>query len=388
VRADSAGARGRAAWLAAALVLSFLVFVADDLTGSEISLSLFYLVAVAVASWKVGRRGGVVVSLFSTAGWLAAYLLNHRFYSAPHVLPFNLTVEFGIYLALTLAISAIRDGIAKQAALASQLGAAYRRLDQEFELVGTIQRSLLPGSLPHIPRFRHAIHYAPSTHAGGDYYDFFELADGRLGILVADASGHGPAAAVVMAMTRALVHAAPEALLEPDRALGTANVHLTESILPGQFVTACYLVLDSRDGRVEYSLAGHNSPLIARAGTGAVEELRSDNGPPLGLFPGARFDRHGVRLDPGDTLMLYTDGLTEAADGEGRFLGEERVAELLAGHRDQPPETIRDRIVDALGRHRGPAPQSDDVTLVILQAEPQPVPRPDDQPALLSSESR
>ncbi len=358
------------AWLVVALLFSFVVFVADDMTGSEISLSLFYLFAVAIASWWVGRWAGVLVSGFSAAGWLVAYWLNRRFYSHPHILPWNLAVELGIFLAATASISAIRRGLERQRALMLKLGEAYRRLDQEFELVGNIQRSLLPASLPSIPGYRHAIYYAPSTRAGGDYYDSFELPGGRRGILIADASGHGPASAVVMATMRALMHAAPEALVEPERALATANAHLIESILAGQFVTACYLILDPPTGRVEYSLAGHNPPLVARARVRPIEEFRNPSGLPLGILNGVQFSRERTCLEPGDTLLLYTDGLTETEDRAGCMFEVEPVAALLAQYRHAPPEEIRDRILEALRRHQGSAPQADDVTLIVLQAEP------------------
>jgi serine phosphatase RsbU (regulator of sigma subunit) len=360
----------RAVWLALTLILSFIVFVADDVTGSEVSLSLFYLVPVAIASWWVGTWAGVLLSLFSTAGWLGAYALNGRFYSNPRVLPWNLAVEFGVFLALTLTIAAIRHGRERQRALTMELTRAYERLDREFQLIGTIQRSLLPEPVPDIAGYERAVHYAPSARAGGDYYDFFGLSDGRFGVLVADASGHGAAAALVMAMMRESMHSAPDLLDAPERVLTARNARLRGSIPDGQFVTACYLVLDPPTGRMEYSLAGHEPPLLVRAGSRVGEALQSDGGPPLGLFDDARYQRGSVVLEHGDILFLYTDGLIEAQNEAGNFFELPRAQALLIEHCGEPAAAIRDHLVAALERYRGNAAQGDDVTMLLLRRAP------------------
>jgi serine phosphatase RsbU (regulator of sigma subunit) len=359
----------RAAWFSLALAASIVVFVADDLSGSELSLSLFYLAPVAAASWFVGRWAGVSLSLISTIGWVGAYWLNGRFFSHPAILYWNVVVELGVFISLALSLSAVRRGIEIELGLVTELKETYARLDRELEQVGDIQRQLLPEEAPRIPGYRLAVHYATSTRAGGDYYDFFTLRDGRFGLLVADASGHGTPAAVVMAMTRALVHAAPEALESPERLLAVANRELRRSILHGQFVTACYVTLDPASGRLEYAMAGHNPPYIVRADSGEAEPFENPTGPPLGLFEAPDFCRRAARLGPGDLLALYTDGITEVAMSDGGLFGEERLRSLLARHRAANPETIRDRLLEELGVHSGTSAPADDRTLVLVQAD-------------------
>src|SRR5262249_27921953 len=159
---------------------------------------------------------------------------------------------------------------------------------------------------------RVAVHYAPSTRAGGDYYDFFPLPDGRLGVLIADVSGHGTPAAVVMAMMRVLVHSHVEPLHPPERVLTGLNRRLSRTILPVPFVTACYATIEQDEGRVDYACAGHNPPLLLRADRGDVEELSEGGGVPLGILPTRSYGRGTAWLAPGDTVLFYTDGLTEA----------------------------------------------------------------------------
>ena len=352
-----------------ALTASTVVFVADKLSGSELSLSLFYLVPVAAASWFVGRWAGLLLASTSTLGWVGAYWLNGRYFSHPAILYWNVVVELGVYVSLALSLSAVRSGIETELGLVSELRQTYARLDRELELVGDIQRQLLPDHTPQIPGYHFALHYSTSTRAGGDYYDFFTLPKGRLGMLVADASGHGTPAAVVMAMTRALVHAAPEALESPERLLAAANRELGRSILRGQFVTACYVTLDPASGRLEYAIAGHNPPYLVRACTGEIESFENPTGPPLGLFESPDFACRSTRLGPGDLLALYTDGITEAPMPDGGLYGDDRLRSFLVRHRAEDCETIRDRLFAELDGDAGMTAPADDRTLVLLKTE-------------------
>lgn len=208
---------------------------------------------------------------------------------------------------------------------------------------------------------RIAVSYEPSTRAGGDYSDFFALPDGHVGILVADVSGHGASAVVVMAMMRVLFHRGE--LWPPERALSLANRGAVEHILREQFVTACYAVLDPRTGELAYTLAGHPPPFVLRPR--GVDPPRT--GPPLGVDPAAAYGRDAVRLDHGDTLVLFTDGITEARDAAGRLYGEERLRECVARAAGASPERIRDAVLEDLRRFTGGAPTADDVTLVVVQ---------------------
>jgi len=356
-------------WLIFSVVFVVAVSIVDYKTGSEISVSFFYLLPIGLATWRLGTVTGVVTSFLCLAGWLGAYLLNEPYYaySRPWILYWNVAVEIAIFLSLTFLLSAVRSGLRKERALAQQVTAAYRLLDDEMRSVGELQRSFLPTRLPDVPGFRFAVHYATSTRAGGDYYDFFPLGDGRLGLLIADASGHGAPAAVLMAMMRLLVHADAAALARPEKVLESANAYLAPNIPDEQFLTACYAVLDPERRQVEYALAGHNRPYLVRRGSMEIEELDSPTGLPLGMFDSSSYERLTAQVGHGDTLLFYTDGLTEALDGGGNFFGEERVKRILRECRDREPSEIKERLLAELNQHVGKGALSDDVTLVLVQ---------------------
>jgi sigma-B regulation protein RsbU (phosphoserine phosphatase) len=351
-----------------ALLLGAAVFAFDYLTGAEISFSAFYLAPIVLAAWFVAAEAGFLCAVLSLVAWILDYLHSGRAYSHVTILYWNAFGEAAVFLTVAEVVRRVRSEVDKQRQLTLRLRAAYRSLDRELEIIGDIQRSLLPASLPEVPGYRLAVHYATSARSGGDYYDFFPLPGGRLGILIADASGHSSPAAVLMAIVRVLAHTAAEALAPPDELLAAINRRLAANVLPGQFVTACYAVLDPASRTLVYSLAGHNPPLVARDGAAVVEEFANVGGPPLGIFERASFSRHSLRLDAGGTVLFYTDGLTEARDGDSRFFGEERVRELLVRHRRAAPEEIRDRLVVAVREFTGPAPPADDLTLVLLRA--------------------
>jgi sigma-B regulation protein RsbU (phosphoserine phosphatase) len=217
--------------------------------------------------------------------------------------------------------------------LRNQLTAALSVLDEELRAVGEIQRSLLPHELPAIPGHELAAHYETSARAGGDYYDAFPLADGCWGLFIADVSGHGAAAAVLMAITHALAHARPGTHTPPGDLLDYLNRHLARSYTRnGTFVTAFYAVLDPAARTLTYSRAGHNPPRLVRGGR--VHSLDGAGALPLGILDGPAYEQATVAMEAGDLLLLYTDGITEAAPparaGEPRDLfGTDRLDALL-----------------------------------------------------------
>lgn len=195
--------------------------------------------------------------------------------------------------------------------LRNQLGAALAALDQELQVVGEIQRSLLPRTLPEIVGFELAAHYQTSARAGGDYYDFFPLASGGWGLFIADVSGHGTPAAVLMAITHAIAHAQPGTHTPPDALLEYLNSQLTRAYTrEGTFVTAFYAVLDPTTRTLTYSIAGHNPPRLIRGRR--VMPLDANGALPLGIFGDQAYGQSTLTLERGDLLLLYTDGITEA----------------------------------------------------------------------------
>jgi sigma-B regulation protein RsbU (phosphoserine phosphatase) len=212
--------------------------------------------------------------------------------------------------------------------LAQQLQEAYRRLDYELQQVGRMQRHLLPAELPHIEGLELAASYLTCERAGGDYYDVLPLPDDCWGLFLADVSGHGTPAAVVMAMLHTLMHAYPGSPMGPAHVLAHLNRHLLAVAPDGMFATAFYGVYEARCRRLRYAIAGHPLPRLRRASR-PVEPLPPTQGLPLGIVPEAAWEEAELVLAPGDALLLYTDGLLEGANQMGALFGYERLEDAL-----------------------------------------------------------
>jgi serine phosphatase RsbU (regulator of sigma subunit) len=369
--APERGARppGRILRTAAALALLAGAFGLDCASGNEVASSLFYMVGIAFAGWFVGQRSAFVMACLSATAWgIAIHVVGPALPSAS-VFAWNLGAELAIYLATGVVLARIQRGREAERRLVERLNAATEALTRDAQAVGELQREMLPPHLPELRGYEWQAHYATSSEAGGDYYDFFALPEGRLGVFVGDASGHGAQAAVLMAMMRVLLHTADDALSAPGCALARLGRQIAKAVPPGRFATACYVVLDPSHGRMEFSLAGHPPPIIVRAAGGAIEELPMRGGPPLGLFADASFDAGSDTLLPGDTLIVYTDGLTESADPARELFGVERLCEALRGAEALSPVELRGRILAHLEAHTQGARLEDDLTVLVLRRD-------------------
>ena len=373
VRRRGAISLPRIGWAAAALGLLIGAFALDCVSGNEVSSSLFYVIGIAVAAWFVGLRTGLAIALLSAAAWGTAVRLVGPGFSRPSVFYWNLGVELGIYVTTAVVLVRIRVGLGYERQLVERLNLVNAALDRETKAVGDLQREMLPSGPPEIPGYELQMHYSTSTHAGGDYYDFFQLSDGRIGVLLSDASGHGAQAAVLMAMVRVLMHSTAEAPAPPDRVLARINHQISQTVPPGRFATACYAVLEPSSGRIDFSLAGHPPPLLLRDLDGALEELPMLGGPPLGLFPQSRFEAGTTTIRPGDTLILYTDGLTEGMSASQELFGDDGLRRALQGSEKLSLVEQRDRVLARFNAHRAGASLADDLTLLMLRRVPSAV---------------
>jgi sigma-B regulation protein RsbU (phosphoserine phosphatase) len=215
--------------------------------------------------------------------------------------------------------------------LKDELQRAYEALDRELKMVGDIQRSLLPAELPMIPTLDLAAYYHPSQRAGGDYYDFFPLPEGQWGIFIADVSGHGTPAAVLMAVTHCIAHTHPGPAMPPSDVLDYLNYHLTTRYTHqnGNFVTAFYGIYDPKRRHLTYACAGHNPPRLKRCQDGSLLALDSADGLPLGILGEEVYSEAAQQLQTGDQIVFYTDGITEARNPDGAMFGTERLDHSL-----------------------------------------------------------
>jgi sigma-B regulation protein RsbU (phosphoserine phosphatase) len=252
--------------------------------------------------------------------------------------------------------------------LSQELRKAYNALDHELKVVAEIQQSLLPTALPEIPTLDLAVHYQTSKRAGGDYYDFFPLQNGSWGILVADVSGHGTPAAVIMAVTHSIAHTLQGEPQPPSKLLGFVNHHLTERYTGsnGTFVTAFYGIYDCPNRTLTYASAGHCPPRIRRAGDGLLESMDQSRQLPLGIEGGHNYLDSVEHLSPGDALFIYTDGITEARNPQGDFYGLTQMDEvLMCGKKCSAQQMLKD-VLKSLDVFTHGTAATDDRTLLAV----------------------
>ena len=252
--------------------------------------------------------------------------------------------------------------------LKEELRRAYQELDREMKVVGEIQRSLLPIELPKIPTLDLAVHYQPAQRAGGDYYDFFPMPHGKWGIFIADVSGHGTPAAVLMAVTHCIAHTHPGPPLPPGKLLEYINQHLTARYIgvSSTFVTGFYGIYDSDNRLLTYSCAGHNPPRLKRCQDGELVSLDGARGFPLGIMAEARYDVAELQLGEGDQIIFYTDGITEAQSVDGQFFGTERLDDELKKCSFQARE-LMNSVLRSVESFCGGRPADDDRTMVVAR---------------------
>jgi serine phosphatase RsbU (regulator of sigma subunit)/ketosteroid isomerase-like protein len=238
------------------------------------------------------------------------------------------------------------------------------RVEQELEVAQRIQHTLLPRDLPELAGWGIARYYRPAREVGGDFYDFLNLNDGRVGLIIGDVSGKGIPAALVMACTQSVLRAVVQRTgITPGQALEEANDVLFTYLPPNMFATCFYAVLDPTEGRLRYANAGHNLPCCWHEGI--ATELRA-TGMPLGLMPGMGYEEKERTLAPGDGVLLYSDGLIEAHDPRREMFGARRMEGFVGAHPDGA--TLIDSLLAELDLFTGEEwEQEDDITILTLQ---------------------
>jgi sigma-B regulation protein RsbU (phosphoserine phosphatase) len=257
--------------------------------------------------------------------------------------------------------------------LQRQLQDANRKMAEELALAGEIQTSFLPRQLPGFPGWELSATLKPARETSGDFYDFIPLPDARWGIVMADVTDKGAGAALYMALSCTLIRTyAVEYPAQPELVLSRVNRRILTETHAMRFVTVFYGILHPATGKLVYGNAGHCPPCrFGAAMAGGVQELAL-TGIPLGIYGDETWEQAEVQLEPGDLLVLYTDGITEARNGQGGLFGEERLLESVnatlrgASSRRPAAQEIQDAILADVHRFAGDVPQSDDIALTIL----------------------
>ncbi|MBZ5595563.1 MAG: SpoIIE family protein phosphatase [Acidobacteriia bacterium] len=238
-----------------------------------------------------------------------------------------------------------------------------RKEREELEDARSVGQALLPKSIPEIPGLEIATTTEAVRTLSGDYFDVLNLGENKLAISIADVIGKGVPAALLMSNVQASVRALAEESPEPGALTRKLNRSVCRNTTPGKFVTFCYCAVDVGARKLTYTNAGHCAPLLVRA-NGDVKRLEA-GGAVLGVFPEWPYEQGEVLLAPGDRLLLYTDGITEASNARDEEFGEERLAQLASALRDRGPQELKNRIQQAIASFTGGRTQ-DDATLVIV----------------------
>lgn len=338
-----------------------------------------------VNGWFQAAKPYIVLTIGASA--LANILYASRF---QHDLPKSLSFGFGLFLA-TVGVYNIglilgRPQYARVeifgyvpfvlclgyavAVYVLQTEARLLVADREVEAAQRIQAAILPEALPSVPGLRIAARYQPMNTMAGDFYDAVHIDERRVGILVADALGHGLAASLIAAMVKVAFSAEVPYADDPGAVLSGMNTMLVRPLgRDREFVTACYAVIDFIAGELSYARAGHPPPLVLHP-DGSVLTL-DEGGTILGKFPGMQYERAFVALPHGSRVVLYTDGITEAMNAAGEGFGLERLKQRLSASAGDSPAQCSDAIVQAVRTWRGGAGLDDDVTVIIVDHVPQ-----------------
>ncbi|WP_214020207.1 PP2C family protein-serine/threonine phosphatase [Methanoculleus sp.] len=239
------------------------------------------------------------------------------------------------------------------------------RKESELRIAAEIQTSFLPRTTPEIRGCEIAAFTHPAKEVGGDFYDFVDLGEGRYTLVIADVAGKGVPAALYMALSRTTVRTVARGCNVASETVRRSNDTIIEDAGCVSFVTLLYAVFDEQARTLTYVNAGHNPPVLRR-GDGTVETLEP-TGPVIGFLEGVEFEDVEVPLRPGDLLVFYTDGVTEAENEDGGMFGEDRLSAVIEGVADRPAAEVAEAVRDAVAAFAGDAPQFDDITVVVLR---------------------
>lgn len=264
--------------------------------------------------------------------------------------------------------------MANQAAIAIEKARLYQEevksqaLEKELEVGQQIQLSLLPETPSAVPGWDFATYYSAAWQVGGDFYDIFELPGSphRLGMVIADVMGKGVPAALFMALSRTTIRTTALNGRSPASTLIWANELIQKNSRSGLFLTAFYATLSTKSGQLAYACAGHNRPLWLKAESGVLQELTA-RGIIMAAFDKIDLEEREVAVAPGDLLVFYTDGVTEAMNAQRKPFGEERLESVVKANAGAPAQQVVDAVVHAVESHAGDTPQSDDLTLFVVK---------------------
>lgn len=272
----------------------------------------------------------------------------------------------------------LAKSLGEQCALALQNAEAVsallmrNKLEFDLRLASSIQRYLLPENLPQTASLEFAVKYLPQQLIGGDFYDFFKLPHGKIGVVIGDVSGKGIPAAILMALCQTKLRYIAMSGKSPAQTLCLLNSEMVHAMRSDMFITIIYLVIDPESGEAKFARAGHEPPLLARADSGEAAQPLKSSGMALGMVSEELFDEvmedASFKMNSGDVLVLYTDGLTEAANPEGGEFTAKKLAQTISTLRSRNANDLNDEIIKSVESFMGPGNKyGDDLTLLTVK---------------------
>ena len=349
----------------AAMVVAAIIAVAyADFVVQTISLGYLYLLPLAMSGFVFRRR--ISLSLVGVCFLLQDWLGPFAHVGGEHFARGAITLTAFVTVVLVV------DRLAGQRRHLTDVVRQQRdELAREIETAAQVQKRLLPSRPPAIEGYDIAGRMVAAHTVGGDYFDYLELPSGHLGFAIADVSGKGVSAALLMSSVKMALWAGAPRDLPPERALKYLNSSFYEVTDAERYVTLFYGKLDPATGLLEYTNAGHLPPLLIRGATSEVEWLET-GGMVIGLFPGADYACGRVSLKPGDTLILYTDGVTEATNAAGEEFAIDRLVKKVRESFTDDAKQMVESIYAAVHSFRGTTALEDDLTLVVIRALKRP----------------
>ncbi|CAN7529335.1 SpoIIE family protein phosphatase [Bosea sp. LjRoot90] len=242
----------------------------------------------------------------------------------------------------------------------------HKRMETELDIARSLQGAMLPQRMPKHPSYSGRAIMRPARELGGDFYDFFVIGEDEIGLVIADVSGKGVPAAFFMAISRTVLQASARERRSAGECLAETNSILCEQNPLDMFVTVFYGILNLRTGELSYANGGHNPPIVVRE-SGEVTELPVTGGIAMGIMPGLSYEQGSLMLEKGDTLFLYTDGISEAMDTQGREFTVSRLLASLSESHHHSLDIVVSNVTDAVSRFVGDAPQHDDITYLVVR---------------------
>jgi serine phosphatase RsbU (regulator of sigma subunit) len=328
------------------ILMLFVIGLIDWITGSELSISIFYFIPISICAWFVHKYAGIVLSVLSIIIWFLSDLFTSHSYSHPLIPYWNALVMLGIFASISLLLSTLKNVF-----------------DRENTMALNIQKNLLPQKNPEISGFRIFSIWEPTRVVSGDYYDFIKLKENKLGISLADVCGHGFPAALLMSNLQATFRIIADHNHTPKEVCEYLNVVMNNYVMPEKYTSFFYGILDAEKKQIVYANAGHPYPIIIRNNETIIH--LSNVGLLLGVVPNATYEQSTINLETGDTLLFYTDGIVETRNALGEEFGEDRLIDFCKKYINLEVNNFRKNILATLDKFSN-SNIDDDISLIVI----------------------